>query len=62
MVVQLGRVRDEEEREAFIQAYVRLGDPVAEAITDALTDTEDRLARKTYVAALGPLAQLEHMR
>ena len=53
MVVQLGRVRNEEEREAFIQAYVRLGDPVAEAIADALTDTEDRLARKTYVAALG---------
>jgi len=53
MVVQLGRVRNEEEREAFIQAYVRLGDPVAEAIADALTDIEDRLARKTYVAALG---------
>ena len=53
MVVQLGRVRDEEEREALIQAYVRLGDPVAKVIADALTDTEDRLARKTYVAALG---------
>ena len=55
MVVRLGRVRDQEEREALIQAYVKLGDPVANAITDALTDTEDRLARKTYVAALGAL-------
>ncbi len=53
MVVLLGHVRDEEEREALIQAYVRLGEPVAQAIADALTDTEDRLARKTYVTALG---------
>ncbi len=53
MVVQLGRVRDEEERGVFIQAYERLGDPAAEAIADALTDTEDRSARKTYVTALG---------
>ena len=53
MVVQLGRVRDEEERGVFIQAYERLGGPAAEAIADALTDTEDRSARKTYVTALG---------
>ena len=53
MVVQLGGVRDEEEREALIQAFMRLGDSVAQAIADALTNTEDRLARKTYVAALG---------
>ena len=53
MVVQLGLVRDEEERGVFIQAYERLGDPAAEAIADALTDTEDRSARKTYVTALG---------
>ena len=53
MVAQLGRVRDEEEREALIEAYVRLGEGVAELIAGALTATEDRLARKTYVAALG---------
>ena len=47
MVVQLGLVRDEEERGVFIQAYERLGDPAAEAIADALTDTEDRSARKS---------------
>ncbi len=52
MVVRLGRVQDEVERAALIEAYVRLGDPLAEAIADALTNTEDRLARKTYVAAL----------
>jgi HEAT repeat protein len=52
MVVLLGRMRVEEEREVLIEAYVGLGDPVADAIAGALTDTEDRLARKTYVAAL----------
>ena len=52
MVVGLGHIRVEEEREALIEVYVRLGDAVAEAIADILTDTEDRLARKTYVAAL----------
>ena len=53
MVVRLGRVQDEEERGRLIRAYATLGDRVAGAIADALTDTEDRLARKTYVAALG---------
>jgi len=52
MVVALGSTRDEDEREALIGAFVRLGDSVAEAIAGALTITEDRLARKTYVAAL----------
>ena len=55
MVAQLGRVRDVEEREGLIGAFMKLGDPVANAITAALTDTEDRLARKTYLAALGAL-------
>ena len=53
MVVRLGRLQVEEERERLIRAYTTLGDPIAEAIADALTETEDRLARKTYVAALG---------
>jgi len=55
MVVLLGCVRDGEEREALIQAYAKLGVPVANPMADALTKTEDRLARKTYVAALGAL-------
>ncbi len=55
MVAQLGRVRDVEVREGLIGAFVKLGDQVANAIADALTDTEDRLARKTYVATLGAL-------
>ena len=53
MVIRLGRVQDEDERGRLIQAYATLGDRLAVAIADALTDTEDRLARKTYVAALG---------
>ena len=53
MVVRLGRLQVEEERERLIRAYTTLGDPIAEAIADALTETEDRLARKTYVVALG---------
>jgi len=53
MVARLGTVRDVEEREGLIKAYLNLGAPVAEAIADALTDTDDRLARKTYVEALG---------
>lgn len=53
MVARLGSVRDVEEREGLIKAYLNLGDPVAQAIADALTDTDDRLARKTYVEALG---------
>ena len=53
MVARLGRVQVEEERGRLIQAYAILGDRVAKAIATALTDTEDRMARKTYVAALG---------
>ena len=55
MAARLGRLQVEEERERLVRAYATLGDPIAEAIADALTDTEDRLARKTYVAALGAL-------
>ncbi len=53
MVARLGRVQVEEERGRLIQAYAILGDRIAKAIATALTDTEDRMARKTYVAALG---------
>ncbi len=53
MVVRLGRVQDEMERAPLIRAYIGLGGPMAGSIADALTDTEDRMARKTYVAALG---------
>ncbi len=57
MAVALGRVREEEQREALIEAYVRLGPSFAKAIAEVLTDTEDRLARKTYVAALGAFGE-----
>jgi HEAT repeat protein len=52
MAVALGRIRDEEKREALVQAYTGLGAPFAKAIADVLAETEERLARKTYVAAL----------
>ncbi len=53
MVARLGRVQDEVERAPLIRAYIGLGGPMAGSIADALTNTEDRMARKTYVAALG---------
>ena len=53
MVVALGRIRDEETRDALVRAYARLGAPFARAIADVLAESEDRSARKIYVAALG---------
>ena len=57
MAILLGGVRDEHERSNLVQAYAKLGDPMATAIADALTETDDRLARKTYVTALVALGQ-----
>ena len=58
MVVALGRVRDEEQREALITAYTTLGASFAKAIAEVLTDTEDRLARKTLIAGLGAFGEI----
>jgi len=57
MAIRLGSVRDERERSELLHAYAKLGDPMAAAIADALTETDDRLARKTYVSALVALGQ-----
>lgn len=57
MALRLGSVRDERERADLVHAYAKLGDPMAAAIADALTETDDRLARKTYVSALVALGQ-----
>ena len=57
MAIRLGSVRDERERLALVDAYAKLGDPMATAIADALTETDDRLARKIYVGALVALGQ-----
>ena len=53
MVLRLGGLQVEEERRRLTQAYAMLGESIAEAIASALTETEDRMARKTFVAALG---------
>ena len=58
MVIALGRVRDEEQREERIRAYTGLGAAFAKAIADVLTETEDRLGRKTYIAALGAFGDI----
>ena len=57
MAIRLGSVRDERERLGLVEAYAKLGDPMATAIADALSETNDRLARKTYVGALVALGQ-----
>ena len=57
MAIRLGSIRDERERLALVDAYAKLGDPMATAIADALTETDDRLARKIYVGALVALGQ-----
>jgi HEAT repeat protein len=48
----LGSIRDESERKALIKAYGQLDDSIAQAIADALADTDDRQARKAYIGAL----------
>ena len=53
LVVRLGQVQVDEERRRLIRAYAILGDSVAKAMATALTETEDRMARKTFVEALG---------
>jgi len=57
MALRLGSLREERERADLVHAYAKLGDPMASAIADALTETDDRLARKTYVSALVALGQ-----
>lgn len=57
MAIHLGSVRDEHERSALVDAYAKLGDRMATAIADALIETDDRLARRTYVGALVALGQ-----
>ena len=57
MAIHLGSVQDERERSDIVTAYAKLGDPMATVIADALTETDDRLARKTYMSALVGLGQ-----
>ncbi len=57
MGIRLGFVKDEARRHALIEAYSGLGDSMAEVISDALSATDDRSARRTYVSALVALGR-----
>jgi len=52
MAIRLGGVRDERRRADLIQVYAGMGDSMAEAVSEALSETDDRLARRTYVSLL----------
>jgi HEAT repeats len=52
MAIRLGAVREERRRADLIQVYAGMGDSMADAIAEALSATDDRLARRTYVALL----------
>ncbi len=56
LVAELGRERDDDRRHAIVDELARLGEPGADAIADALGQTEDRFARSVYLDALISLA------
>ena len=56
LVAELGRERDDDRRHAIVDELARLGEPAADAIADALGQTEDRFARSVYLDALISLA------
>lgn len=56
LVAELARERDDERRHAIVDELARLGEPGADAIADALGQTEDRFARSVYLDALISLA------
>ncbi|MFQ5538670.1 MAG: HEAT repeat domain-containing protein [Gemmatimonadota bacterium] len=59
LVARLGSTRDEERREQLMQVVTRMGHEMALAIADALSDTSDRFARRSFMeamVALGPEA------
>lgn len=50
---ELGRAaRDEERREELTQVLIRIGSDAAQAVANALAETEDRGARRAYIDAL----------
>lgn len=52
LAVRLGSLRDEEERDALMRACGELGEEMASALAEALADTSDRSARRTYIQAM----------
>ncbi len=52
IALDLGQIRDEEEREAMIGLVSRLGQTMAAPISEALVDASDRSARRAYIEAM----------
>ncbi len=52
LVMRLGEEKDERRREALIEALATLGASMAQTISDALANTDNRHARRSYVRTL----------
>lgn len=52
VALRLGSLRDEEERQALLEAVGGLGREMAASLADALVDTDDRTARRIYIDAM----------
>jgi HEAT repeat protein len=52
MAIRLGQIRDEDRRDALCEAYRRLGASMARAVSEAMVDTDDRSARRTFMRLL----------
>lgn len=57
LVLRMGEEKDEGRREALIAALATLGASMAQTISDALSQTEDRHARRSYVRTLVAMGQ-----
>lgn len=56
LVALLGQERDDAHRHQLVDELARLGEPAVDALASALTQTEDRFARKVYLEAMVSLA------
>lgn len=52
LALEIGGVRDEDRRDALVEATAELGGEMGPAIGEALADTGDRAARRTYIQAM----------
>lgn len=57
LAARLGSGREEERRAELIRIFQRIGREMALAISDALSDTTDRYARRVYMEAMVALGQ-----
>ncbi len=56
IVAKLGHERDDHRRHDLVDALARLGEPAVDVLASALTQTDDRFARKVYLEAMISLA------